>query len=407
VIQTVRKAYKVRLKTSQDIEAKLARFCGSTRFVWNKCLAMNLERLENKQKILWYQEMAFWLTLWKRSEEYGFLKECPSQALQQKLQDLERAFKDCFDKSQPLKRTPVFKKRGLNDGIRFPQGFQLDNRRIFLPKIGWIGFHKSYAIAGKIKNITITSRGRKWFASIQVEQMVEIGKHPSDSEIGIDAGIRCFAAFSDGNMIEGVNSFRKHEERLAREQRKLSKMEKGSNNWKKQKRKISKLHHTIANVRSDFLHKQSTDISKNHAKVFVEKLQIKNMSASAKGSIEEPGRSVKAKSGLNKSILDQGWFELRRQLDYKLFWRGGMLSEVNPRHTSQRCSSCGHVAKEDRVSQEVFRCQGCGYEENADVNAAKNILTVGQTGMACQANRIGGRQQEPAVNREEVLPLAC
>ena len=217
--------------------------------------------------------------------------------------------------------------------------------------MGWIGFHKSCEITGKIKNITITSRGRKWFASIQVEQMVEIRKHSSDSEIGIDAGIRCFATFSDGTMIEGVNSFRKHEERLAREQRKLS-----------------KLHHTIANVRSDFLHKQSTDISKNHAKVFVEKLQIKNMSASAKGSIEEPGRSVKAKSGLNKSILDQGWFELRRQLDYKLFWRGGMLSEVNPRHTSQRCSSCGHVAKENRLSQEVFRCQGCGYEENADEN---------------------------------------
>ena len=406
-MQTVRKAYKVRLKTNQDIEAKLARFCGSARFVWNKCLAMNLERLENKQKILWYQEMAFWLTLWKPSDEYSFLKECPSQVLQQKLKDLERAFKDCFDKNQPLKRTPVFKKRGLNDGIRFPQGFKIDNRSIFLPKIGWIGFHKSCAIAGKIKNITITNRGGQWFASIQVEQMVEIGKHPSDSEIGIDAGIKCFAAFSDGTMIEGVHSFRKHEKRLAREQRRLSRMEKGSNNRKMQRRKIAKLHHTIANVRSDFLHKQSTDISKNHAKVFVEKLQIKNMSASAKGSVEEPGRSVKAKSGLNKSILDQGWFELRRQLDYKLFWRGGMLSEVNPRHTSKRCSSCGHTAKENRVSQEVFRCQGCGYEENADVNAAKNILTVGQTGMmACQANRISGRQQEPAGTREEVLPVA-
>ena len=211
--------------------------------------------------------------------------------LQQKLKDLERAFSDCFDRNQPLKRTPVFKKRGLNDGIRFPQGFKIDNRRIFLPKIGWIGFHKSCAIAGKSKNITITYRGGHWFASIQVEQMIEIGKHLSDSEIGIDAGIKCFTAFSDGTKVDGVHSFRRHEERLGREQR-----------------KISKLHHKIANVRSDFLHKLSTDISKNHAKVYVEGLQIKNMSASAKGTIEEPGRSVKAKSGLNKSILDQGWF---------------------------------------------------------------------------------------------------
>ena len=237
--------------------------------------------------------------------------------------------------------------------------------------------------------------------------MVEIGKHASDSEIGIDAGVKCFAAFSDGTIIEGMHSFRKHEERIAREQRKLARKKKGSNNWKKQKREIAKLHHTIANVRSDFLHKLSTDISENQAKVYVEELQIRNMSASAKGTVEQPGRNVRAKSGLNKSILDQGWFQFRRQLDYKLFWRGGMLAEVNPRHTSQRCSGCGHTAKENRVSQAVFRCQVCGHEENADVNAAGNILTVGQTGMmACQANRISGRQQEPAGTRKEVLPVA-
>jgi putative transposase len=235
--------------------------------------------------------------------------------------------------------------------------------------------------------------------------------------MGIDAGIKCFAAFSDGTMVEGVHSFKKHEDTLAKEQRKLARKQKGSENWKKQKRKISKLHHTIANVRSDFLHKLSTGISKNQAKVYLEKLQIKNMSASARGTTEEPGRNVKAKAGLNKSILDQGWFAFRIQLDYKLFWRGGMLVEVNPQHTSQQCSCCGHRAKENRVSQAVFRCQVCGHEENADVNrseaelgeanAAKNILSVGQTELiACQANRRSGRQQEPAGTREEVLPVA-
>jgi len=117
---------------------------------------------------------------------------------------------------------------------------------------------------------------------------------------------------------------------------------------------------------------------------------------------------VRAKSGLNKSILDQGWYEFKRQLDYKLFWKGGMLVEVNPRHTSQKCSYCGHTAKKSRPTQAEFKCIDCGYEENADVNAAKNILTVGQTGMACsQANRISGRQQEPAGTREGVLPQAC
>jgi len=347
----IRKAYKVRLKTNNNIENKLVRYCGSSRFLWNKCLALNLDRLEKRQSILWYNELAFWLTLWKRSEEYGFLKECPSQVLQQKLKDLERAFRDCFDKNQPMKRLPVFKKRGLRDGIRFPQGFKIDNRRLFLPKIGWVGFYKSCHIHGKIKNITVSCRGGKWYASIQVEQQIEIGKHPTDSEIGIDAGIDCFAAFSDGTMVKGVNSFRKHENTLAREQRKLSRKKKGSENWKKQKRKISGLHLTIANVRLDFLHKLSTEICKNQARVYVEKLNIKGMSASAKGTIEEPGKNVRAKAGLNKSILDQGWREFRRQIDYKLFWRGGMLVEVNARYTSQKCSCCGHTEKGNRKSR--------------------------------------------------------
>jgi IS605 OrfB family transposase len=403
---TIRKAYKVRLKTNRDIEIRLARFCGSCRFLWNRCLSMNLERLDNHQGILWYNELAFWLRLWKYSDEYSFLKECPSQVLQQRLMDLERAFRDCFDKSQPLKRIPVFKRKGRGDGIRFPQGFKIQGKRIFLPKIGWVGFYKSQDIEGRTKNITITQRAGRWYASIQVEQTLEIAKHHSDTEIGIDAGIKCFAAFSDGTMVEGVNSFRGHEDALAREQRKLSRKKKGSSNWKKQKRKISKLHHTIANVRSDFLHKLSTGISENQARVYVEGLNIRGMSSSARGTIEEPGRNVRAKAGLNKSILDQGWFEFKRMLQYKMYWRGGDLVEVDYRYTSQRCSCCGHTAKENRPSQAVFKCLACGYEENADANAAKNILTAGQAELVCGSNRIGGRKQKPAGTREGILPLA-
>lgn len=402
----IRKAYKFRLKTNPETEANLSRFSGSARFLWNKSLAMNLERLEKCQGILWYNELAFWIKLWKQSDEYGFLRECPSQVLQQKLMDLERAFRDCFDRKQPLKRLPVFKKKGMDDSIRFPQGFTVDNRRIFLPRIGWVGFYKSREIEGTVKNITITRKAGKWYASLQVEQEVEITKHPSVSEIGIDAGIKCFAAFSDGTMVEGVNSFSKHEDALAREQRKLSRKQRGSENWKRQKRRISRLHHTISNVRSDFLHKLSTEISKNHAAVYVEGLNIRGMSASARGTTEAPGSNIKAKAGLNKSILDQGWYEFRRQLSYKLDWQGGSLLEVDFRYTSQQCSKCGYTSKENRRSQAEFVCLACGYEHHADVNAARNILTVGQTGMACRANRNSGRQQEPAKNREGVLPLA-
>jgi putative transposase len=402
----IRKAYKFRLKTNSNTEQKLLGIFGCTRFLWNKSLAMNLERLEIGQRILRYNELAFWLTLWKRSEEYGFLRDCPSQVLQQKLRDLDRAFSDGFDKSQPLKRLPVFKKKVCNDGIRFPQGFKIVGKRIFLPRIGWVGFFKSRTIEGQVKNVTVTYRAGGWYVSIQVEMERVIRQHPSDSEIGMDAGINCFAAFSDGTMIDGVHSFRRHEERLAREQRKLARKKKGSNNCKKQKARILKLHHTIANVRNDFLHKLSTRISESQAKVFVEELNVRNMSASVRGTIDRPGRNVSAKSGLNKSILDQGWHKFRWMLDYKLTWRGGELFEVDARYTSQRCSCCGHTEKENRKSQELFKCLNCGYEENADVNAAKNILTVGQTGIACRANHVGGRQHEPAGTREEVLSVA-
>ena len=121
----VRKAYKFRLKPNKKQEALLALFAGHTRFLWNKALAINLERLKNKNRILYYQELDFWSKLWKKSDQYGFLSEAPAHILQQKLKDLERAFRDCFDKKQPNKRLPRFKKRGIGDGFRFPEPKQV------------------------------------------------------------------------------------------------------------------------------------------------------------------------------------------------------------------------------------------------------------------------------------------
>ena len=135
--------------------------------------------------------------------------------------------------------------------------------------------------------------------------------------------------------------------------------------------------------RLDYLHKSSTWITKNHGVIYLEDLKIANMSKSAKGTKEAPGRNVKAKSGLNKSILDQGWFELKRQIQYKSDWFGGKVVLVNARYTSQTCSECGYKDKENRETQAKFLCKECGHKDNADLNAAKNILTVGQTGVAC------------------------
>jgi putative transposase len=160
-------------------------------------------------------------------------------------------------------------------------------------------------------------------------------------------------------------------------QRRLAGMVKYSCNWQKQQRRIAKLDSHTAHCRHDFLHKLSTDISKNHAVIVLEDLQVRNMSRSARGTMEEPGRHVAAKSGLNTSILDQGWGMFRRMLEYKQCWRGGEVLAVHPRYTSQTCPECGHVAQVNRLQQALFSCVACGYTYHADVVAARNILALG------------------------------
>ena len=133
----IRKAYKYRLNTNAETEQIMSQYAGNCRFLWNKALGLNLHYLENKQPILWYQELDWFSKLWKKSDDYEFLKLSPAQTLQQTLKQLERAFKDAFDKKQPLKKIPTFKKRGDRDSFSFPQGFKIEGRRVFLPKIGW------------------------------------------------------------------------------------------------------------------------------------------------------------------------------------------------------------------------------------------------------------------------------
>jgi IS605 OrfB family transposase len=382
------KAFRYRLKPTPEQLTQFEVYAGHCRFLWNKCLELNLQRLKNRQYIMYYQEMDFFSKLWKNSEEYGFLRECPAHCLQQKLRDLERAFKDCFDKNQPGKRLPTKRKKNIHDSFRFPEPKQIElqHNRIKLPKLGWVKFFHSQKVTGTIRHATISREGNHWYISICVEFEQKLSKQLPTSAIGIDVGVANFAAISNGVLIEPVNSFRHYEKRLAILQRRLSKREKFSNNWKKVLTKIRNIHRKIARVRRDFLHKLTTTLSKSHAMVVVEALKIINMSKSAKGDLQNPGRNVKAKSGLNKSILDQGWGEFKRQLKYKLEWCNGIYVEVEPRYTSQKCSKCGNTNRANRTSQDKFCCQSCYYTEHADINAALNILAAGQAVMACGAS---------------------
>ena len=173
-----------------------------------------------------------------------------------------------------------------------------------------------------------------------------------------------------------------------------------SNNWRKAVKKVQRTHHKVSNVRQDYLQKTSTTISKNHVVVVLEDLQVKNMSRSAAGTKENPGKNVRAKSGLNKSILDQGWGEFRRQLEYKQLWRGGEVLAIPPQNTSRRCSSCGYIAAANRKTQARFKCITCHFTLNADVNAARNILAAGHAVLACGETTTLSRsmKQEPSLS---------
>ena len=364
-------AYKFQLRPKAGQESLMRRFAGCCRFLWNRALALEKATYESEGK--------------------------HSQILQQALKDLDRAYKNFFAKRADF---PRFKKKGMHDAFRYPQGFKLDEEsgRIYLPKIGWVRYRKSRKVEGTPKQVTVSLSAGKWFVSIQTERDVPEPVHPSQSAVGIDMGVACFATLSDGSSIKPLNSFRKYEKKLAKLQRKMAKRVKFSANWQKLKARIQRLHHKIANARNDFLHKTTTAISKNHALVVMEDLKVRNMSRSAAGTLEAPGKNVRAKAALNKSILDQGWFEFRRQLEYKLNWLGGKLVIVPPQYTSQTCSQCGCTDKQNRQTQAKFKCTACGFECHADYNAALNILAAGQAVSACGAGRVQAPvlKQEPA-----------
>ena len=374
----IRRAYKFQLKTRGGQTDKLSQFAGCCRLIWNKALGIQKERLERDESALSYGRMAAELAKWKK--EQPFLAKVHSQPLQQSLMDLDRALEGAFRKTKGF---PKFKKRGKHDSFRFPQGTKLDGDKIYLPKIGWFRFRKSREVEGTVKNVTVSKTLDKWYVSIQVEREVLEPVHPSKTEAGIDLGVVRFATISDGTVVEPINIFRELEPKLAREQRKLARKRKGSKNWRKQKLKVQRVHNRIANARRDFLHKSTTAIAKNHGVIAMEDLKIKNMSRSAKGTVDKPGTNVAAKSGLNKSICDQGWYEFQRQITYKQQWLGGVVVFVNAKNTSRRCSRCDHVAAENRPTQALFQCQSCSYSENADLNAANNILAAGLSAIAC------------------------
>jgi putative transposase len=380
-------AFKFELRPNGQQLRNLRQFAGSCRFVYNRALALNVERYEKKEKRLGYAGLCALLPNWKM--EHEFLSAVPAQALQQSLKNLECAYTNFFRKRADF---PKFKKKGQRESFRIPQGFEIDNQngRIKLAKLGWMRYRKSQDILGEASNVTVSESCGKWYVSVQTEREVETPQHSSTSAVGMDWGVVNFVTLSDGEVVEQCQPLKKFLPKLAKLQRRMARKKKFSKNWRKAKARISKLHAKVANIRKDFVHKISNDISKNHVVVVIENLQVKNMSKSAT-------KKVAQKSGLNRSILDASPFELRRQLEYKTQWQGGLLVPVPPQNTSRKCPECGHLAAENRKSQAKFVCVQCEFSANADFVAAVNIREAGLASLACSqpSSDVRASCQEP------------
>lgn len=393
-----RQAFRYELMPNGEQRRLMGRFAGCCRYVYNRALALQKERRERGEKHLGYAGLCRQLTAWRNDPETDWLAEAPVHPLQQALNDLGRAYANFFAGRAGF---PRFRRKGRSESFRYPDPTQIrldqQNSRIFLPKLGWIRYRNSRAVRGELRNVTVSASGGKWFVSVQTEREVEVPEHPSTSAVGVDLGVARFATLSDGTVFEAAHSLCRSLRRLARAQRRLARKRKFSRNWRKAKAKVEKLHRKVANIRRDHLHKASTWISQNHATVCIEDLRVGNLSRSARGTAERPGRNVKAKSALNRSILDQGWFEFRRQLAYKQAWRGGRLVVVPAKDTSRRCLACGHVTADNRRTRARFRCVACGFQEDADLVGAINVLRAGHARIACGERAQEGRsmKQEP------------
>jgi putative transposase len=392
----IHRANKYELEPTPEQAIAFAQWAGACRFVYN--IGLEQRRDYGRKHRLTYSTQQSELTALRA--EYDWLRAVPIHALQMSVRALDTAFQRFFT---GLGGFPTPHKKGLKDSFTLPDpsylGFRRFNKNhgaVKVPKVGWVKLRGYRPLGGELRSVTIARKAGKWFASIAWRKEIADPAPRNLPGVGIDRGVAVFAALSTGQMIAPLNSFRCIEDKLAKLQRRLARKTKFSANWKKLAGKIARLHSKAANARKDFLHKHSTEIAKSHGLIKIEKLLVKNMSASASGTVESPGSKIAQKSGLNKSILDQGWSMFATMLRYKAEERGGALQEVPAAYTSQGCSACGVIHKDNRKSQTLFECVACGFTANADHNAAINIFqarTIAVVSPQRTLRKVGKRKQ--------------
>jgi len=295
---------------------------------------------------------------------YAWYYEVSKCAPQEALRNLAKAYQRFFKKQA---KHPVFQKKGRRDSFYLEGKIQAKNSKIKLPRFGWVRLAENVNFEG-IKNATISRKANHWFVSFRVpllkrKENYKIKSIENKEVVGIDLGVKNLATLSDGTIFPNLRPYKKYKHKLKIEQRKLAKkFKKGqpqSNNYKKQLEKVSKIHYKIACIRQDALHKLTTYLAKNHSQIVIEDLNVSGMSKNRK---------------LASAILDGGFYEFRRQLEYKTDWYGSELVVADRFYPSSKtCSSCGHVKKDLKLSERIYHCEKCNIQIDRDLNASINL----------------------------------
>ena len=408
----IAQSYRFRIYPTPEQEAAFRRIAGCCRLVYNLGLEQRRDHwrrfLAAQGRHIGYQSQQNELPALKR--DFPFLAEVPSHCLQAALRDLDGAYNRFFD---GIARYPVPRRKIDGDSFRFPdpKQFSLTSNWLRAPKFGrrkgdhgLIRINRHRRIKGVVKTITIIRDGRHWYAALSaVREVAQPVSRPIRSVVGIDRGVTVPVALSDGTSLGHATEGNHEARRLKRLQQAVSRKKKGSANRRKAVERLATFKGRQARRRKDQLHKISSTLVKNHDVIVLEDLKIGNMTATARGTISEPGRNVSQKAGLNRSILDKGWGMFAIQLTYKAMWAGKRVIKVAPHHSSQTCINCGHVSAENRKSQAAFACVSCGHAENADIHAAREIrrrgiealnaegLSVSACGELCAGTSEAGR----------------
>jgi putative transposase len=361
----IRKAYEFLLKPTKKQARLLEEQLDECRWLYNEFLQQRRLSFEEIDiPISKYQQLMLLPFL---KEERTSLKKVHSQVLQNVVDRLEKAFQGFYRRCKAKEKAgfPRFRGKDRYTSFCYPQsGFFLDEKDVKLSKIGCVRIHMHRPVVGEIKTATLKKEVN---GSWKIIFSCEVEKSPlpkNDKKIALDVGIENFATLTSGEVIENPRFFRQGEKKIAKVQRKLSKLQKGTKAREKQKKIVAKTHQKIRNQRKDFCHKQAKKIVEKYQYIYVEDLKIQKMIQS---------------SYLAKSITDVSWNQFQQFLIYKAEEAGRILELVNPAYTSQTCNRCG-IVKAKQLSEREHNCKICGYRASRDFNAAQNILALGLDG---------------------------